>query len=77
VRLRTACPADEAELLQAFERLSNDARYMRFMRAVREPDLERVRSALASFPEGGIGLVATVPAADGVDIVGSAVASRP
>jgi hypothetical protein len=77
VRLRTACPADEAELLQAFERLSNDARYMRFMRAVREPDLERVRSALASFPEGGIGLVATVPAADGVDIVGSAVAVTP
>lgn len=74
VRLRAVCPADEAEFLQAFERLSHDARYMRFMHAVRDPNLERVRSALASFPEGGVGLVATVPAADGIDIVGSAVA---
>ena len=29
---------------------------------------------LASFPETGIGIVATVPAADGIDIVGSAIA---
>ncbi len=28
---------------------------------------------LASFPDAGIGIVATVPAADGIDIVGSAV----
>ena len=74
VELRAVCPADEAELLQAFERMSSDARYMRFMHAIREPNIERVRSALASFPEKGIGLVATVPAADGIDIVGSAIA---
>ena len=49
---------------------------MRFMRVVREPDPERVRSTLASFPEAGIGIVATVPAADGIDIVGSAIADR-
>src|SRR4051812_20354642 len=54
--------------------MSNDARYMRFMRVVREPDRERLRAVLASFPEGGVGIVATVPAADGIDIVGSAVA---
>ena len=72
--LRPSGPADEAEFLQAFERMGNDARYMRFMRVVREPDRERLRSVLASFPEGGIGIVATVPAADGIDIVGSAVA---
>jgi len=47
---------------------------MRFMRVVREPDLDRLHHALASFPESGIGLVATVPAADGIDIVGSAIA---
>ena len=74
VHLRESCLADEAELLQAFERLSKEARYMRFMHAVREPNLDRVRSALASFPECGIGIVATVPAADGIDIVGSAIA---
>jgi len=72
VHIRAMRPTDEAELVQAFERLSNDARYMRFMRYVREPNLERVRNALASFPARGIGIVATVPAADGADIVGSA-----
>jgi RimJ/RimL family protein N-acetyltransferase len=73
VHIRAMRPADEAELLQAFGRMSDDARYMRFMRSVREPNMERVRSALASFPENGLGIVATVQAADGVDIVGSAV----
>jgi hypothetical protein len=47
---------------------------MRFMHVVREPDLERLRQTPASFPEHGIGLVATVPAADGIDIVGSTIA---
>lgn len=74
VRVRAMVPADEPELLQAFSRMSEDARYMRFMRVVREPNLERLRKVLASFPEGGIGVVATVPAEDGVDIVGSAIA---
>jgi acetyltransferase len=73
VHVRTMRQADEGELLQAFDRLSPDARYMRFMRIVREPSLERLRKALASFPESGIGIVATVPAADGIDIVGSAI----
>lgn len=73
VHIRAMRPADEAELLQAFSRMSDDARYMRFMRSVREPNLERVRGALASFPENGLGIVATVPAADGIDIVGSAI----
>ena len=74
VHLRAVRAQDEAELLQAFNRMSDDARYMRFMRVVREPNLERLRQVLGSFPENGIGLVATAPAADGVDIVGSAVA---
>jgi acetyltransferase len=74
VHLRATCLADEAELLQAFERMSEEARYMRLMHIVREPNLERVRGVLASFPEDGIGIVATVPAADGIDIVGSAIA---
>jgi acetyltransferase len=43
------------------------------MRVVHEPNLDRLRNALASFPAGGIGIVATAPAADGIDIVGSAI----
>ena len=73
VHIRTMRPADEAELLQTFGRMSDDARYMRFMRSVREPNMERVRKVLASFPDSGLGIVATVPAADGIDIVGSAI----
>ena len=71
--IRTMRPVDEAEILQAFDRLSADARYMRFMRAVREPNLERVRKTLASFPACGLGIVATAPAIDGIDVVGSAI----
>jgi acetyltransferase len=74
VVLRMMTSDDETELLQAFERMSEDARYMRFMRVVREPNLERLRSTLASFPQQGVGLVATAPADDGIDIVGSAIA---
>ncbi len=74
VHIRAVSPVDEAELLQGFERMSKDARYMRFMHVVREPNLERVRQVLASFPEDGVGIVATVPAADGIDVVGSAIA---
>ena len=73
VHVRAMRPTDEAELVQAFSRMSEDARYMRFMRFVREPNLDRLRNALASFPESGIGIVATIPAADGIDIVGSAI----
>jgi acetyltransferase len=74
VHIRAMAPADEAELLQAFDRLSQDARYMRFMRFVSQPDRARLHAVLASFPEKGIGIVATVPADDGIDIVGSAIA---
>jgi RimJ/RimL family protein N-acetyltransferase len=70
VELRAVCPTDEAELVQAFHRMSDEARYMRFARATREPNLARLRKALASFPDSGFGIVATVPADDGIDIAG-------
>lgn len=73
VHVRAMRPSDEAEILQAFGRLSADARYMRFMRVVRHVDHDRLQATLASFPERGFGIVATVPAADGFDIVGSAI----
>jgi acetyltransferase len=74
VHVRAVRPTDEAEILQAFDRMSDEERYMRFMRQVRAPNIERLRKALASFPESGVGIVATVPADDGIDIVGSAIA---
>ena len=72
VHVRNVGAADEAEILQAFHRMGDDARFMRFMGFVREPNLARLRKVLASFPAGGEGIVATVPAADGIDIAGSA-----
>ncbi len=73
VHIRAVGPGDEAELVQAFGRMSGEARYLRFMGSMGELDLGRLRKTLAAFPESGIGLVATVPADDGIDIVGSAV----
>ena len=72
VHLRSIRVSDEAEVVQAFERLSPDARYMRFMRVVKAPNMERLRKTLAAFPKGGDTIIATVPAADGIDIVGGA-----
>lgn len=72
VHVRPIRVSDENELLQAFDRLSPEARFMRFMRVVKAPNLERLRRTLASFPQGGDAFVASVPAADGIDIVGSA-----
>jgi GNAT superfamily N-acetyltransferase len=72
VRLRAIWRSDEEELLQAFDRLGPQARYMRFMHSVREANLPRLRKALDSFPEKGLAIAATVPADDGIDIVGSA-----
>ena len=73
VHVRAMRISDDAEILQAFAGLSADARYMRFMRVVREVDQDRLRKTLASFPEHGFGIVATIPARDGFDIVGSAI----
>ena len=73
VHIRAMHPSDEAEFLQAFDRLSPEVLYMRFMRVVGEPNIERLRKTLASFPEAGFGIVATVPADDGIDIIGSAI----
>ena len=73
VHVRAMLPTDEKELLQGFARMGDNARYMRFMRAIREVNLERLREVLHSFPESGAGIVATVPAKDGVDIAATAI----
>jgi acetyltransferase len=72
VHVRAIVPSDEEEILQAFERMSSQSRYMRFMHSVREANRKRLREVLASFPGKGLAIAATIPAADGIDIVGSA-----
>jgi RimJ/RimL family protein N-acetyltransferase len=72
VHVRAVGAADEEEIVQAYGRLSAETRYLRFMNSASKPDIGRFRKALTSFPDHGLGIVATVPADDGVDIVGSA-----
>ena len=72
VRVRPILPTDEAELLQAFDRLKPEARYMRFMSSIQHADVDRLHKVLASFPEKGFAIGATVAAPDGIDIVGTA-----
>jgi len=45
---------------------------MRFMAPIRDPDVARLRAVLASFPRKGLAIGAIVPAADGIDIAGTA-----
>jgi acetyltransferase len=72
VHLRSIRASDETEVLLAFDRLSQEARYMRCMRVVKAPNLEHLRKTLAAFRWDGDAIIATVPAADGVDILGGA-----
>jgi acetyltransferase len=72
VRIRAIGPSDEEEILQAFDRLGAHSRYMRFMHSVKDVNLPRLRTVLAGFPERGLAIAATVPADDGIDIVGTA-----
>ena len=72
VHVRAIVPSDEEEILQAFEHLSSQSRYMRFMHSVREANRKRLRESLLSLPEKGLAIAATVPAEDGIDIVGTA-----
>ncbi|MDZ7651063.1 MAG: GNAT family protein [Burkholderiaceae bacterium] len=72
VTLRAILEADAAEIVQAFERLSADSRYLRFMQHKRAIDAAVLHRGVRPIPgEEGV-FVATVPAADGIDIVGAA-----
>ena len=72
VTLRAVVESDAREIFQAFDRLSDESRYARFQHHKKslDPDLveRRVR------PQAGqeFVFVATVPATDGIDIVGAA-----
>lgn len=70
--LRTIAEADAAEILQAFERLSDQSRYYRFMRHMKHLDQDALRRGVHPRPGRDCTFVATVPAADGIDIVGAA-----
>lgn len=72
VTLRAIREADAAEIVQAFDRLSQQARYSRFMQHKKSLDLAVLERGVRPVPGREFVFVATVPADDGIDIVGAA-----
>ena len=72
VTLRAISPADAPEIAQAFERLTAESRYSRFMQHKRQLDPAALERGVHPRPGLDFAFVATVPAADGIDIVGAA-----
>lgn len=72
VTLRAIVDTDAQEILQAFERLSADSRYHRFMQHKKHLDGAVLERGVHPRPGRDFAIVATIPAADGIDIVGAA-----
>lgn len=72
VTLRAIAEADAPEIVQAFERLSAQSRYSRFMSHQRQLDDAALQRGVHPRPGHDFVFVATIPAADGIDIVGAA-----
>ena len=72
VTLRAIGAADAPEIVQAFGRLTNESRYSRFMQHKRELDPAALDRGVHPRPGRDFVFVATIPAADGIDIVGAA-----
>jgi RimJ/RimL family protein N-acetyltransferase len=72
VLLRAAVASDAAEIVQAFERLSADSRYHRFMQHKKQLNPAALERGVHPQPGRDFALLATIPAADGIDIVGAA-----
>lgn len=72
VTLREIDEADAEEIVEAFERLSDESRYSRFMQYKKRLDAAALERGLHPRPGLDFALVATAPAEDGIDIVGAA-----
>jgi L-amino acid N-acyltransferase YncA len=72
VSLRAIAETDAPEIVQAFERLSPESRYTRFMHHKKEVNAAALQRGVNPVAGTEGVLVATVPAADGIDIVGAA-----
>lgn len=72
VMLRAIRPDDGPEIVQAFERLSEASRYSRFMQYRDHIDEATLERGTHPRPGRDFAFVATIPADDGIDIVGAA-----
>lgn len=71
VTLRAIAESDKAEIIQAFDRLSDDSRYARFMHHKNQLSDRALERGLHPRPGRDFVFVATIPATDGIDIVGA------
>ena len=71
VTLRAIAETDATKIVQAFERLSAESRYYRFMRYKKKLDDAALEHGVHPQPGREFAFVATIPAADGIDIVGA------
>ncbi len=72
VRLREIRADDRDEVLQAFDRLSSESRYTRFMSPIKKLSAQMLERTVHPQEERELGLVAEIDAADGIDIVAGA-----
>src|SRR5512137_1857425 len=72
VTLRAIGAADAPAIAQAFERLTVESRYSRFMQHKRQLDPAALDRGVHPRPGIDFVFVATIPAGDGIDIVGAA-----
>ena len=72
VRIRAIRPDDRDEVVQAFDRLSSESRYTRFMSPMRQLPATVLDRTLHLQDEHELGLVAEIDAPDGIDIVAGA-----
>ncbi len=72
VRIRAIAEADAPEIVQAFARLSADSRYLRFNQYKKQLSNADLQRGVHPRPGRDFAFVATIPAADGIDIVGAA-----
>jgi acetyltransferase len=72
VAVRAILETDAQEIVQAFERLSRQSRYFRFLQDRKQLDDAVLQRGVHPRPGRDFAFVATVPAADGIDIVGAA-----
>lgn len=71
VTLREIEEGDASEIVAAFERLSAESRYSRFMQHKKQLDAGALERGVHPRPGLDYVLVATIPALDGIDIVGA------
>src|SRR5262249_27229800 len=72
VRVREMRPDDRDEVRQAFDRLSSESRYTRFLSSVKELSPQMLERAVHRQTARDLGLVAEIDASDGIDIVAGA-----